>query len=111
MKGNKMSEYVREITDFEFDGIKAGGVTLVDFWAPWCGPCQMQGPVLDKVGSEYAGKAVIAKINVDEQREKAEEYGVMSIPTLILFKDGNIIRKFTGLQDGDTLGAAIRQAL
>lgn len=83
------------------------GVSLVDFWAPWCGPCKMQLPIVDELATELGNKAVVAKINVDEEPELASQFGVMSIPTLILFKDGQPVDKMVGLQSKDALKSKI----
>lgn len=81
---------VKDITDKDFDQevIKAGTPVLVDLWAPWCGPCRMIGPVVEKLSTEYEGKVKFCRINVDENQKTAARYRVMSIPTLILFKEG-----------------------
>lgn len=76
---------------------------LVDFFAPWCGPCQMQGPIIDELGKELDGKGAVAKVNIDENPELAEQYGVMSIPTMILFKDGKPQETMTGLMAKEVL--------
>lgn len=76
---------------------------LVDFWAVWCGPCKMQNPILEEVAKEMEGKAVIAKLNVDENPETAGKYGVMSIPTLLIFQAGKIVKQMIGVQSKETL--------
>lgn len=73
------------------------GVALVDFWAEWCGPCRLIGPVVEELSKEYEGKATIGKLNVDDNREVAAQYGIMSIPTLLFFKDGQLIDKHVGV--------------
>ncbi len=80
-----------------------GKVVLVDFWAPWCGPCQMQGPILDELAGEVGDKAVVVKVNVDENGELAGQYGVMSIPALKVFKDGEIVEDMVGVHQKDQL--------
>jgi len=70
---------------------------LVDFWAPWCGPCTMLGPVIAELADDYQGRVKVCKVNVDEGKSTAAEYGIMSIPTLIVFKDGKVVDKFVGV--------------
>ena len=82
----------------EFDALKNNGVVLVDFYADWCGPCKMLGPVLEDLSNEFEGKATIVKVNVDQEGELAKEYGVMSIPNLFLLKDGEIVKNVVGYQ-------------
>jgi thioredoxin 1 len=96
-----------EITDGNFNDTVASGVTLVDFWAPWCGPCQQQGPIVDKLAQAYEGKAKVGKLNVDENQNTAAEFGVMSIPTLLVFKDGEKVKQFVGLQSESNLKSAL----
>ncbi|GAA0316956.1 thioredoxin [Oceanobacillus oncorhynchi subsp. oncorhynchi] len=79
------------------------GVTLVDFWAPWCGPCQVQLPIIDELSEEVKGNATIAKVNVDEEPELAGTYGIMSIPTLLLFKDGQVMDTMVGINQKEAL--------
>jgi thioredoxin 1 len=93
-----MSDSVKELTADNFNETIASGTVLVDFWAPWCGPCKMQTPILEKVAPQVEGKAVIAKVNVDEHAPLAAQFGVRSIPTLILFKNGEKVRDFIGVQ-------------
>ncbi len=105
-----MSDLVSHITDAEFPTAVAQGVTLVDFWAPWCGPCKMIAPVLDELAGELQGQAKIVKMNVDENPQVAGQFGIMSIPTLILFKDGKPVNKLVGGQPKPQLKAFIESA-
>lgn len=85
-----------------FDKALAGRqLMMVDFWADWCGPCKMLAPVIEGLGDEYEGKAVVGKINVDEEQELAIRYGVMSIPTVIFFKDGEEVARKVGVLPAD----------
>ena len=87
-----MSEHIHSVTDATFDAevIQSPLPVLVDYWAEWCGPCRMIAPILDEISTEYAGRLTIAKLNVDENQEVPGKYGVRGIPTLMLFKNGNI---------------------
>jgi thioredoxin 1 len=105
------SKQVTELSDSQFEATIANGVTLVDFWAPWCTPCQMQGPILEQVARDVDGQSKIAKLNVDEAQSIAVQFGVQSIPTLILFKDGSEVRRFVVVQSGEILVDAIRAAV
>ncbi|MBD2845910.1 thioredoxin [Paenibacillus sp. IB182496] len=95
------------LTKDNFESSIESGVSVVDFWAPWCGPCKMQLPIVEELSAEMEGQAVIAKVNVDEEPELASKFGVMSIPTLILFKDGQPVDKMVGLQSKDALKSKI----
>ena len=100
-----------DLTDGNFAETIGSGVTLVDFWAPWCGPCMMQGPIVEQVAEKVDGRAKVAKLNVDEGRQVAGQYGVRSIPTLIVFKDGEAVQQFVGVQSEAQLVSAIEQVL
>ena len=102
---------VTELSESQFDAAIANGVTLVDFWAPWCGPCRMQGPILEEVAKSVDGQVKIAKVNVDEAESIAGRFGIQAIPTLLLFKDGNDIRRFVGVQSKEILIDAIDSAV
>ena len=102
-----MSQVVAEITDKDFDKTIAKGVVLVDFWAPWCGPCRLQAPILDKVAEKLGATARIVKVNVDDNTESAGKFGIQSIPTLLLFKDGTEANRFTGVTSEADLVKAI----
>ena len=79
------------------------GMVLVDFWAVWCGPCQVQGPIVEEVAKTLSGKAKIGKFNVDENPQMTMKYGVMSIPTIMIFKGGTVVKQFIGVQSKDVL--------
>ena len=111
-KGKMMQdEKVAELGEHQFDAVIAKGLTLVDFWAPWCRPCRMQGPILEEVAEGVDGQAKIAKVNVDEAGGAAERFGVQSIPTLVLFKDGDEVRRFVGVQPKEILVDAVVSAI
>lgn len=107
-----MADTILNLTTTDFDQVVGEGVTLVDFWAPWCGPCKMQAPILEaQVLPALNGKAKIAKVNVDEAKDLAVKYAVKSIPALIIFKDGQIAKQLVGLQRGDALVKAVEEVL
>lgn len=101
---------VINVNEGAFDKVIAKGVTLVDFWAEWCGPCRMQGPILEKLAPQTEEHVKIAKLNVDENPSIASRFGVMSIPTLILYKNGEVFKQFVGVQNEAVLKQAIEEA-
>ena len=82
--------------NFENEVMKSNIPVLIDFWAPWCGPCRMMGPIIEQLAEEYEGKAKVGKVNVDEEGELSQAFGGMSIPTIVLVKDGKIVKQAVG---------------
>ena len=107
------SDLIKHVTDasFEADVLKATQPTLVDYWAEWCGPCKMIAPILDEVSNSYAGKLQIAKMNVDENLDIPAKFGIRGIPTLMLFKDGQLAATKVGAMSKAQLTAFIDQQL
>lgn len=108
---DNMANEVIELTDSNFVEEIEQGVVLVDFWAPWCGPCKMMIPILESVAEKIGDKAIVAKINIDEYTKMAEKYNVRSIPTLAIFKNGEAQETFVGVQQADALVANIEKYL
>ncbi|MDH4416256.1 MAG: thioredoxin TrxA [Acidovorax sp.] len=107
------SELIKHVSDasFEADVLQPGSAVLVDYWAEWCGPCKMIAPILDEVAGAYQGKLQIAKMNVDENREIPAKFGIRGIPTLMLFKDGQLAATKVGAMSKAQLTAFIDQQL
>ncbi|QGG46708.1 thioredoxin [Heliorestis convoluta] len=107
------SEKVVTLTDGNFRStvLEADKPVLVDFWAAWCGPCKMIAPVIDELANDFDGKAIIGKVNVDDNRQTASEYGIMSIPTLLLFKNGQVVDKAVGFKAKADLAKLINSHL
>ena len=108
--GDSPSSDTGSVSAEEFNKEIAAGVVLVDFWAPWCPPCRRQGPIVDDVAEKAKAYGKVIKLNVDDEPAVASEYGIESIPTLIIFKDGKIQKQFQGLTDASTLIAAMKAA-
>lgn len=108
-----MAGNVIELTDANFDEIVNGSgmPVLVDFWAPWCGPCKMIAPVISQIADEYVGKAKICKIDTDQHREAAVEFGISAIPTIMIFNDGTLIKKWVGLVSADDITEALDEVI
>jgi thioredoxin 1 len=103
-----MSEKLLQPNKEEFDRLLASEkLLLVDFWAAWCGPCRMLAPVIEELAEQYSDKVTVAKVNVDEEKELAARYGIQTIPTVILFKDGQPVAKEIGVQPAAAFGRMI----
>lgn len=102
-----------EVTDATFDEVvlKSDKPVIVDFWAAWCGPCRMVAPIMDQLTAEYAGKAIIAKVDVDSNQKFAAEYGVRNIPTVLVFKNGEVVEKQVGVAPKATYAQKIEAHL
>ena len=106
-----MGANVVEFTDqnFQQDVMQSSVPVLVDFWAPWCGPCKALAPVIDSLATEFSGKVRVGKLNIDEHSQAATEYDVTAIPTVILFKNGQVVDRFVGMAPKARLAAAIEK--
>lgn len=112
-KNKEIQKMEKVFTSANFDAEVLGSSmpVLVDFFATWCGPCKMMAPAIEKLAEEYEGKAAVGKLDVEESMDIAGRYGVMNIPTLIVFKNGEIVSKFVGLQNKNELKKALDAAL
>jgi thioredoxin 1 len=102
----------KEFTDANFDELLSSNkVVVADFWATWCGPCKAMGPSIDELAAQYEGQALIGKVDVEENNDLAEKYAIRSVPTIIFFKDGEMVDKMVGLQSKAVLEARIKELL
>ena len=102
-------EVILTVENFETEVLKSDIPVLVDFWATWCGPCRMIAPIIEEIANDYEGKIKVGKINVDEQGELAVKYGISSIPTLLLFKGGEVVKKTLGYMPKDAVEKFINE--
>ncbi len=106
-----MSEVILNQTNFENEVLKSDMPVMVDFWAVWCGPCKVLGPIVEEIANDYAGKIKVGKVNVDENNQLASQFGIMSIPTLKFFKNGKIIGELIGAAPKSTIEKEIKKVL
>jgi thioredoxin 1 len=106
-----MADKVFTDQGFQQDVLQSGTPVVVDFWAPWCGPCRMVSPIIEELAKEYDGKVVVGKMNVDENPQVASQYGVMSIPTVMIFKGGKPVGQLVGAQGKESYKKAISESL
>lgn len=107
-----MAEVILNDSNFEVEVLKSEVPVLVDFWAPWCGPCEMMGPIVEEIAKEMEGKPVkVAKLNVDEASATAEKYNVMSIPTFKIFKSGEVVDEFVGAQSKEEIEGRLSKVI
>lgn len=109
MAGEKVLTLTKD--NFKEDVLNAKMPVLVDFWAPWCSPCRMIAPIVDELASDFDGRVKVGKVNVDDNREVAVEYGVMSIPTIIIFKDGKDVERIVGYKAKNELASLLEKQL
>lgn len=102
---------MEKVTANQFNEVTSQGIVLVDFYADWCGPCKALAPVLDELSKEYEGKVSFAKLNIDEERSVADQFGIMSIPTLIVFKNGKAVKTVTGAYPKQMLEQMLNEVL
>lgn len=107
-----MAGNVIELTDqnFQTEVLQSSEPVLVDFWAPWCGPCRMIAPLIEELATQYQGTVKVGKVNVDDNPSAANNYGVQSIPTLMVFKSGDVVERFVGVQPKARIQAALDEA-
>jgi thioredoxin 1 len=104
-----MADIIITDSNFEAEVLKSDKPVLVDFWAVWCGPCQVQGPIVEEVAGLMGEKAKVGKLNVDENPNVAQQFGIMSIPTIMIFKNGTVAKQFIGVQSKEALLAELNK--
>ncbi|MBI5614383.1 thioredoxin [Candidatus Gottesmanbacteria bacterium] len=106
-----MADIILTDANFDTEVLKSTKPVLVDFWAVWCGPCRVLGPIVEEVAKDIEGKAVIGKVNVDENPTVSQKYGIMSIPTIMIFKGGQVVKQFIGVQSKEVLVSELKKLM